>query len=51
MDCEKCRAVVADVARHDQWHAELGSVAGTAKDALEKAEYANNTLYQNGIEA
>ena len=50
MNCERCGAMVGDVAKHDQWHAEIDQVGATAEDALDKADYANNVQYQNGIE-
>lgn len=52
--CEECGAAVADLEKHEGWHSELDTtvdgIRSTADDALDRAEQAQNTLYQNGIE-
>ena len=47
--CEKCGAAVMDGEKHQAWHDELDGVDSTAYEALEKAEWASNVLYQNNI--
>lgn len=48
--CALCGAMMGDVAKHQAWHDRIDAVESTADDALERAEQAQNVLYQNNIQ-
>lgn len=50
MTCDGCGAVVGDTTKHQQFHDTVDAIHALGDEALEKAEYAANVLYQNGIE-
>ena len=47
--CEECGAAVADLEKHDAWHTRIDDIQATADEAYDRAEQANNVLYQNDI--
>lgn len=49
MTCATCGAMVGNEAKHRAWHHSLDHVEATAEEAFDKAEDAQNTLYQNNI--
>jgi hypothetical protein len=47
--CPQCGSVVGDEIKHLEWHARIDGIDGVADEALETAQGAANTLYQNNI--
>lgn len=48
--CALCGALMGDVAKHQEWHGRVDDIESTAEEALERAEQAQNVLYQNNIQ-
>lgn len=49
-ECADCGAAVMNAAVHERWHGAIDAIEDLADDALQKAEYASNVLYQNNIQ-
>lgn len=47
--CELCGALMGDALKHQEWHEHVTGIESTANDALDRAEQAQNVLYQNDI--
>ncbi len=47
--CDGCGAAIGDEAKHDAWHEQIEGIGSVADDALERAEWASNVLYQNNL--
>lgn len=50
MTCEKCGAMVGNVALHDQWHAEQDQQEHRLELVEQQADATANVLYQRGID-
>ncbi len=48
--CQICGSAVMDRSLHTTWHQQLAEVDTVATEALQKADDALNTLYQNDIQ-
>lgn len=53
-ECLECGAMVQSMGKHRRWHKALSDrvneIEGTADDALQKAEYSENVLFQRGLD-
>lgn len=50
MDCDRCGAVVGDVAKHDQWHTALGELETPVDQVEDQSAGTANILYQRGLD-